>query len=58
MSKLPKNDIVSSVLHIKRFVTSVNPTTGDANRDHFKGVSDELFHSKTVFPFVVHKCLG
>lgn len=46
------------MFHIKRFVMSVNRATGDGNLDHFKVVSDELFQSKTVFPFAVHKCLG
>lgn len=45
-----KNDIASSVHHIKRFVMSINPTTGAANLDHLKVVSDELFPSKIVFP--------
>ena len=60
LARMPQSDVVPfSVFHIKGFMMSVCPITGDVNLDHLvKVVSVGFLHYKdAIIPFVVNTYL-
>lgn len=59
MSRIPQKRYCVLSASFKGLMMLINPTVDDANLDHLlQVVSDEFFHCKVMFPFVVINASG